>query len=187
MSSQDKNLKIDDNGFISCVKQIKSPNQDTRPLNQVISLIVIHSISLPPNNFDNSYIEDFFSNKLQINQHNYFKKIKDLKVSSHFLIKRKGELIQFVSCLNRAWHAGESSWKNKKSCNDFSIGIELEGSDTIKYEDIQYKVLIKLLKSLHMKYPVVDVVGHSEIAPGRKTDPGDLFDWNLINAENFNV
>ena len=97
------------------------------------------------------------------------------------------ELIQFVSCLNKAWHAGRSSWKHKKNCNDFSIGIELEGSDIVKYEDIQYKVLINLLKSLRMKYPVTDIVGHSDIAPGRKTDPGDVFDWNLINAENFNV
>ncbi len=160
------------------------PNYDLRPSKQTISLVVIHCISLPPNKFGNSYIEDFFKNDLDISQHAYFKKIKDLKVSSHFLIKRKGELIQFVSCLKKAWHAGESVWRNKKNCNDFSIGIELEGSDIIKYEDIQYKVLLKLLKSLRMKYPVTDIVGHSDIAPGRKTDPGHFFDWNLINSEN---
>ena len=185
MTSQDKLFRIDENGYLAHVKQIESPNYNLRPPKQAISLIVIHSISLPPNKFGNSYIEDFFLNDLDISEHAYFKKIKDLKVSAHFLIKRKGELIQFVSCLNKAWHAGESSWKNKKNCNDFSIGIELEGSDIINYEDIQYKVLSKLLKSLRMKYPVTGIVGHSDIAPGRKTDPGNLFDWNLINTENF--
>ena len=187
MTSQDKLFWIDENGYLPYVKQIESPNYDLRPANQSISLIVIHSISLPPNKFGNSYIEDFFLNDLDISEHAYFKKIKDLKVSAHFLIKRKGELIQFVSCLNKAWHAGESSLKNKKNCNDFSIGIELEGTDIDAYEDIQYKVLIKLLKSLYIKYPIADIVGHSDISPGRKTDPGDSFDWNLINSENFNV
>ncbi|MBT3826274.1 MAG: 1,6-anhydro-N-acetylmuramyl-L-alanine amidase AmpD [Nitrosomonadales bacterium] len=187
MSSQNKIFKIDEDGFLTHVKKIDSPNYDSRPLNQTISLIIIHSISLPPNKFGNSHIEDFFTNKLEINQHPYFKKIKHLKVSSHFLIKRKGELIQFVSCLKRAWHAGESSWKNVNNCNNFSIGIELEGSDIMKYEDIQYKVLIKLLKSLRLKYPITDVVGHSDVSPGRKADPGNFFDWKIINMENFNV
>ena len=185
MTSQDKLFRIDENGYLPQVTQIESPNYDLRPSKQTISLVVIHCISLPPNKFGNLYIEDFFKNDLDISQHAYFKKIKDLKVSSHFLIKRKGELIQFVSCLNKAWHAGESSWKNKNNCNDFSIGIELEGSDIITYEDIQYKVLRKLLRSLRIKYPVTDIVGHSDIAHGRKTDPGSLFDWNLINSENF--
>ena len=185
MTSQDKLFSIDEKGYLPHVKQIESPNYDLRPPKQSISLIVIHSISLPPNKFGNSYIEDFFINNLDTSKHTYFKKIKDLKVSAHFLIKRKGELIQFVSCLNKAWHAGESSWKNKNNCNDFSIGIELEGSDIITYEDIQYKVLRKLLRSLRIKYPVTDIVGHSDIAPGRKNDPGSLFDWNLINSENF--
>ena len=184
MTSQDKLFRIDENGYLPQVTQIESPNFDLRSSKQTISLIVIHCISLPPNQFGNSYIEDFFKNDLDISQHNYFNQIKDLKVSSHFLIKRKGELIQFVSCLKKAWHAGESVWRNKKNCNDFSIGIELEGSDVIKYEDIQYKVLLKLLKSLRMKYPVTDIVGHSDISPGRKTDPGHFFDWNLINSEN---
>jgi len=184
MTSQDKLFWINEKGYLPYVKQIESPNYDLRPVKQSISLIVIHSISLPPNKFGNSYIEDFFLNDLDISEHTYFKKIKDLKVSAHFLIKRKGELIQFVSCLNKAWHAGESTWKNKKNCNNFSIGIELEGSDIINYEDVQYKILRKLIKSLRMKYPVEDIVGHSDIAPGRKTDPGNLFDWNLINTEN---
>jgi len=187
MNSQDKIFKIDKGGFISSAKQVKSPNQDSRPLNQNISLIVIHSISLPPNKFGNSYIEDFFSNKLEIKKDRYFKEIQNLKVSSHFLIKRKGELIQFVSCLNRAWHAGKSSWGNMTNCNDFSIGIELEGSDIIAYEDIQYEVLIKLIKSLYNNYPIADIVGHKDIAPCRKTDPGKFFDWNIINSEDFNA
>ena len=114
MTSQDKLFTIDENGYLPHVKQIESPNYDLRAPKQSISLIVIHCISLPPNKFGNSYIEDFFLNNLDISEHTYFKKIKDLKVSSHFLIKRKGELIQFVSCLNKAWHAGRSSWKHKK-------------------------------------------------------------------------
>ena len=164
MTSQDKLFRIDENGYLPQATQIESPNYDSRPPKQTISLVVIHCISLPPNKLGTSYIEDFFKNELDIRQHAYFRKIKDLKVSSHFLIKRKGELIQFVSCLKKAWHAGESVWGNKKNCNNFSIGIELEGSDTIKYEDIQYKVLLVLLKSLRMKYPVTDIVGHSDIA-----------------------
>lgn len=187
MNTQDKNFKIDEDGFIYCANQIDSPNHDSRPLNQKISLIVIHSISLPPNKFGNSYIEDFFTNKLDVNEDPYFKKIQHLNVSSHFLIKRKGELIQFVSCLKRAWHAGTSSWKDVNNCNDFSVGIELEGSDIMKYEDIQYEVLIKLIKSLYESYPIEDIVGHNDISPGRKTDPGKFFDWNIIKSEGFNA
>jgi len=137
---------------------------------------------LPPGQFNNSFIEDFFQNKLNPTLHPYFETIKDLKVSAHFLIKRKGELIQFVSCHNRAWHAGESSWKGMSNCNDFSIGIELEGTEIEPYEEIQYKVLLNLLVQLKKEYNIIDIVGHSDIAPHRKTDPGPSFDWNKIKT-----
>jgi len=137
---------------------------------------------LPPGQFNNSFIEDFFQNKLNPTLHPYFETIKDLKVSAHFLIKRTGELIQFVSCHNRAWHAGESSWKGMSDCNDFSIGIELEGTEIEPYEEIQYKVLLNLLVQLKKEYNIIDIVGHSDIAPHRKTDPGPSFDWNKIKT-----
>ena len=137
---------------------------------------------MPPGQFNNSFIEDFFQNKLNPTLHPYFETIKDLKVSAHFLIKRTGELIQFVSCHNRAWHAGESSWKGMSDCNDFSIGIELEGTEIEPYEEIQYKVLLNLLVQLKKEYNIIDIVGHSDIAPHRKTDPGPSFDWNKIKT-----
>ena len=183
MNSDEKLFRIDDQGFIENLNKIQSPNFDCRPKNTDIDLLVIHNISLPPNQFGGNYIEDFFQNKLDLKKHSYFKTIKKLKVSSHFLIKRSGELIQFVSCNNRAWHAGDSSWKHKSNCNDFSIGIELEGTDHEPFEDNQYMKLINLIKCLSESYPISDIVGHNQIAPQRKTDPGPLFNWNLINLE----
>tara|TARA_B100001996_G_scaffold9151_1_gene7695 strand:+ start:425 stop:991 length:567 start_codon:yes stop_codon:yes gene_type:complete len=177
--------ELNQNGLIKDANFLKSPNYDNRPKDKLISMIVIHSISLPPNKFGGQFIEDFFTNKLDVNYDSYFENIKKLKVSSHFLIKRNGELIQFVSCKDRAWHAGDSNWKNNSNCNDFSIGIELEGSDLVPFEEMQYMKLIDLLKCLCKNYPISDIVGHNQIASGRKTDPGPLFDWNLINAENF--
>ena len=185
MNSLEKIFNINSNGFINDIKLVNSPNQDDRPIAKFITMIVIHNISLPPNKFGGNNIEKFFTNKLG-NNDPYFIKIKNLKVSSHFLIKRNGELIQFVSCLKRAWHAGESSWNGKNNCNDISIGIELEGSDDIKYDKTQYLQLIKLIKSLYRNYPINEILGHSQIAPGRKTDPGPLFEWDLINSESFN-
>ena len=172
-------------GLIKDANFLKSTNFDARPRGKLINMVVIHSISLPPNKFGGTFIEDFFTNKLKIKKNSYFKKIKDLKVSSHFLIKRTGELLQFVSCKNRAWHAGESNWKNNSNCNDFSIGIELEGSDLTPFEEIQYMKLINLLKCLCKYYPINAIVGHNQISPERKTDPGPFFDWEIINAENF--
>ena len=172
-------------GLIKDANFLRSTNFDARPIGKVINMVVIHSISLPPNKFGGTFIEDFFTNKLKIKKNSYFKKIKDLKVSSHFLIKRTGELVQFVSCKNRAWHAGDSNWKNNSNCNDFSIGIELEGSDLTPFEEIQYMKLINLLKCLCKYYPINVIVGHNQIAPERKTDPGPFFDWEIINAENF--
>jgi len=185
MTSSHNFYELKHDGLIKNTKFLKSPNFDSRPKNKSISMIVIHSISLPPNKFGGKSIEDFFMNKLNIKNDPYFKKIEKLKVSSHFLIKRNGDLIQFVSCNHRAWHAGDSKWKNNSNCNDFSIGIELEGSDLIKFEKIQYMKLINLIKCLCKNYPINDIVGHNQIAPKRKTDPGPFFNWNLIKAENF--
>ena len=167
-------------GWYSGCKHLASPNFNSRPVNTPVHIIVIHSISLPPGIYNNNYIEDFFLNQLDIDAYPYFKEIKDLKVSAHFLIKRNGELIQFVSCNDRAWHAGESSYQGKESCNDFSIGIELEGDDKTPYENDQYIKLIELLGCLKKEYNIQDIVGHSDVAPNRKTDPGPLFNWKKI-------
>ena len=167
-------------GWYSECKQLSSPNFNSRPKNIPEYIVVIHSISLPPGIYNNNYIEDFFLNQLDTNAHPYFLQIKDLKVSAHFLIKRNGGLIQFVSCNDRAWHAGDSSYQGTENCNDFSIGIELEGDDKTPYENDQYIKLIELLGCLKKEYNVHDIVGHSDISPNRKTDPGPLFDWKKI-------
>ena len=167
-------------GWYSECKQLSSPNFNSRPKNIPEYIVVIHSISLPPGIYNNNYIEDFFLNQLDTNAHPYFLQIKDLKVSAHFLIKRNGGLIQFVSCNDRAWHAGDSSYQGTENCNDFSIGIELEGDDKTPYENDQYIKLIELLECLKKEYNVRDIVGHSDISPNRKTDPGPLFDWKKI-------
>jgi AmpD protein len=177
-----QNNFFDNDGWLKNANRVESDNFNQRPTLKKDFLVVIHSISLPPGQFNNSFIEDFFQNKLNPTLHPYFETIKDLKVSAHFLIKRKGELIQFVSCHNRAWHAGESSWKGMSNCNDFSIGIELEGTEIQPYEEIQYKVLLNLLVQLKKEYNIIDIVGHSDIAPHRKTDPGPSFDWNKIKT-----
>lgn len=177
-----QNNFFDNDGWLKNANRVDSDNFNQRPTLKKDFLVVIHSISLPPGQFNNSFIEDFFQNKLNPTLHPYFETIKDLKVSAHFLIKRTGELIQFVSCHNRAWHAGESSWKGMSECNDFSIGIELEGTEIEPYEEIQYKVLLNLLVQLKKEYNIIDIVGHSDIAPHRKTDPGPSFDWNKIKT-----
>lgn len=158
---------------------VASDNYNHRP-NSEISLVVIHNISLPPNEFGGSYIEQFFTNTLNTDLHPFFSKIKELKVSAHLLIKRDGSIVQFVPFDKRAWHAGESSFKGRQNCNDFSIGIELEGTDNLAYEKKQYEALNKAIKAIKLHYPITDVVGHSDIAPGRKTDPGSSFDWDQL-------
>ena len=169
------------NHILDSAKLVRSPNYSERINDYDIRLIVIHCISLPPKIYGNSYIEDFFCNKLNTNDHEYFREIKDLKVSSHFLIKRDGEIIQFVSILDRAWHAGVSSFEGREDCNDYSIGIELEGTDVDCFEDNQYESLVSLTSTLMSELPRITldrIVGHSDIAPGRKSDPGKGFDWN---------
>jgi len=162
---------------------IPSPNFNHRPQDAEISLLVVHSISLPPNQFGGPYIDDFFQNRLQ-GEDPFFDDIKDLKVSAHFLIRRDGELHQYVACDKRAWHAGLSRWQGHENCNDFSIGVELEGADHIAYEDVQYQRLAALIYTLQQAYPGIKnqahVVGHCHIAPGRKTDPGPAFDWPYL-------
>lgn len=162
---------------------LASPNCDDRPDIDDISLIVIHGISLPPGEFGGPYIEQFFTNRLNSEQHPFFTEIKDMRVSSHALIRRDGELIQFVPFEKRAWHAGQSSYQGRERCNDFSIGIELEGTDEDKYTDQQYATLADLIASILLVYPNTSqerIVGHSDIAPGRKTDPGPGFDWTKL-------
>jgi AmpD protein len=165
--------------WLTGAKQLPCVNFNERP-DTPISLIVIHNISLPPKKFGGRYIEDFFANQLDASHHPYFASIENLKVSSHLLIKRTGEVLQFVPFNKRAWHAGESCFKQQQNCNDFSIGIELEGTDDINYTQEQYKALNHAIKALKSCYLITDIVGHSDISPGRKTDPGKAFDWNKI-------
>lgn len=157
-----------------------SPNCDERPPGELIQLVVIHAISLPPGKFGGDAIERLFTNRLNPADHPYYAKIHALHVSAHFLIRRDGALIQFVPCDKRAWHAGLSSWHGRDRCNDFSLGIELEGCDELPFEEAQYRTLEHLLNVLKRRYPLTAVVGHAEIAPGRKTDPGPNFDWQRI-------
>lgn len=164
-------------GWLRGVKRIDSPNFDVRPEGERVSLIVIHAISLPPDAFGGPGVIELFTNRLNPEAHPYYASIQHLRVSSHFFIRRDGELIQFVSTGDRAWHAGVSSWQGRERCNDFSIGIELEGCDSLPFEDAQYTALSTLLERLARRYPGCDIAGHSDIAPGRKTDPGPFFDW----------
>jgi AmpD protein len=170
-------MQIDSDGLLQGVRCVPSPNCDARPARTAIELLVIHSISLPPGEFGGPGVVELFTNRLDPNGHPYYREIAGREVSAHFLIRRDGELIQFVPCGRRAWHAGESVWRGRSRCNDFSLGIELEGCDDQPFEDAQYKRLAELTRALQAKYPITDIVGHSDIAPGRKTDPGPCFDW----------
>ena len=157
-----------------------SPNFGARPDSTEISLLVVHNISLPPGQFGGSHIEDFFCNRLQADAHPYFATIAELQVSAHALIRRDGSVVQFVSCLDRAWHAGRSCFQGEVECNDFGIGIELEGADDIPYTAEQYSALAGLASQVMAAWPAITperITGHSDIAPGRKTDPGPAFDW----------
>lgn len=169
-----------DDGWLSGVRRIPSPNVDERPPGVAICLVVIHAISLPPGEFGGNGIIELFTNTLNPEAHPYYRDIANLRVSAHFLIRRDGELIQFASVNRRAWHAGASWWAGREHCNDFSIGIELEGNDDQIFEDIQYQILNALLLMLMQHYPLREIVGHSTISPGRKIDPGPCFDWTRI-------
>lgn len=178
-------MTIDDEGWLQACDRLHSPNCDARPHNAEIKLIVIHGISLPPGEFGGGYIEQFFCNQLDANTHPYFADICQMRVSAHCLIERDGRLLQFVPFHKRAWHAGVSSWRGQSACNDFSIGIELEGTDELAYSDQQYQQLNRLLASLKFYYPAIQadaIRGHSDIAVGRKTDPGYAFDWSRLQG-----
>ncbi|MEM7195409.1 MAG: 1,6-anhydro-N-acetylmuramyl-L-alanine amidase AmpD [Pseudomonadota bacterium] len=173
------------NGWYSGARCVPSPNYDFRPDVDDISVIVIHAISLPPDTFGGDFVESFFCNELEPSAHPYFGEIRELQVSAHFYIKRSGELLQFVSGNHRGWHAGQSRFDGRTAVNDFSIGIELEGCDTVDFESVQYDVLATLVTALRVEYPKIDsdrIVGHSDIAPGRKTDPGPHFDWDRLRS-----
>ena len=159
-----------------------SPHCDERPEGERISLVVIHGISLPPGDFGGPYIDDLFLGRLDPGAHKYFGDVASMRVSSHFLIRRDGALVQYVPCAMRAWHAGASEWKGRGRCNDFSVGIELEGSDDVPYAEPQYETLTALLRALFDRYGAIDIAGHSDIAPGRKTAPGPWFDWARLGA-----
>ena len=174
-----------DQGWLTTAKRCPSPNHNCRPEGCQPELLVIHNISLPPNRFGGGYIEQFFQNRLDVSQHPYFETIAGLQVSAHLLIGRNGELVQFVSFDQRAWHAGQSSYCGQENCNDFSVGIELEGADFIPYTEQQYLRLAQVTRTLLDYYPEMtkqQITGHSDIAPGRKTDPGDAFNWQYFNG-----
>ncbi|WP_295626632.1 1,6-anhydro-N-acetylmuramyl-L-alanine amidase AmpD [uncultured Nitrosomonas sp.] len=176
-------MPIDTAGLLDTARFIASPNCDDRPGDTKISLLVIHNISLPPNQFGGNGVIELFTNQLDPQAHPYYQSLQGSKVSAHFFIRRDGAIIQFVPCIKRAWHAGVSCWQGKERCNDFSLGIELEGSDTIPFTENQYSSLTALTQCLCNQYPIQNIAGHSDIAPGRKTDPGPCFNWNKYALE----
>lgn len=174
--------RLDGEGWLTGARRVPSPNCDERPAGEAVRLLVVHNISLPPGDFGGPGVEALFTNRLDPAAHPYYAEIRHLRVSAHFFIRRDGELVQFVPCGKRAWHAGVSNWKGRERCNDFSIGIELEGTDELPFTDAQYEVLAGLVKALRQAYPVEGLAGHSDIAPGRKTDPGPHFDWKRLTT-----
>lgn len=175
-------LRMGAEGWLDGACRIVSANSDQRPAGEAVSLIVVHAISLPPGEFGGDGIVRLFTNRLDPAAHPYFAQIASLRVSAHLLIRRDGELIQFVACGQRAWHAGLSSWNGRARCNDFSLGIELEGCDGLPFTDAQYRRLLDVVDVLRAHYPIEAVVGHSDVSPGRKTDPGPCFDWRRLAA-----
>ena len=170
-------------GWLSCAQHQPSPNFGLRPAGADINLAVIHSISLPPGQYGTGCVQQLFANQLDWDAHPYFQSIRGLEVSSHFFITRSGEVWQFVSCDDRAWHAGKSQWCGRENCNDFSIGIELEGLEGMTFETAQYHALTELCQALVAQYPITHIAGHEHIAPGRKQDPGSGFNWQLLQTQ----
>ena len=175
-------MKVDGEGWLDSARRVSSPNCDARPAGVVADTLVIHHISLPPEHFIGDAVERLFTNRLDLEAHPYYARLRDVHVSAHFLLRRRGELLQFVSCRQRAWHAGPSRLLERERCNDFSIGIELEGSSARPFTATQYRRLVKLIAALRQAYPLRFIAGHSDIAPGRKEDPGPLFDWRRLEA-----
>jgi AmpD protein len=176
-------MKLDPDGRLAPCRFVASPNHDERPSGERVTLLVVHSISLPPGEYGGDAIERLFTNRLDPGAHPYFHEIAGLRVSSHFLVRRDGELLQFVATGRRAWHAGESRWRARSRCNDFSVGVELEGSDDGPFERAQYQRLAALVAALRERLPLEAITAHSDIAPRRKTDPGAGFDWPRLLAD----
>lgn len=185
-SSRARGLAVDtDTGLLAGAAFVPSPNCDDRPAGVVADLVIVHGISLPPGEFGGPWIDRLFTNDLPPDAHPYFATVAALRVSSHLLIRRDGELVQYVPLHRRAWHAGVSSWQGRERCNDYSIGIELEGADDTPYESGQYAMLARVIATLCRAIPALTaerVVGHSDVAPGRKTDPGPAFDWPRLRT-----
>lgn len=178
-------IGIGADGWLRGVRRVRSPNHDRRPVGTEVELIVVHGISLPPGEFGGRWIADLFMNRLDPTAHPYFATIAGLEVSSHLLVRRDGAVVQFVPLDARAWHAGASRFRGRERCNDFSIGIELEGADRVPYTQRQYARLATLARLIMRRHPLVTprrIVGHSHVAPGRKTDPGPAFDWRSFRA-----
>ncbi|TJZ71695.1 1,6-anhydro-N-acetylmuramyl-L-alanine amidase AmpD [Chitiniphilus eburneus] len=175
-------LTLDARGYCPQVRQVVSPNHDARLDGDAVKVVVVHNISLPPGEFGGDDIERLFTNRIDPAARPGYDELARLRVSAHFLIRRDGELVQFVPTEARAWHAGVSQWCGRARCNDFSVGIELEGCDFAPFEAAQYISLLAVLRALAHRYPLEAIVGHSEIAPGRKTDPGPFFDWAQVHA-----
>ena len=173
-------MRVDGDGWLAGARRAPSPNFDARPAEVVVDTLVIHHISLPPEHFVGDAVERLFTNRLDPQAHPYFERLRDVHVSAHFLLRRRGELLQFVACGQRAWHAGASRLLERERCNDFSIGIELEGSSARPFTATQYRRLAQLIAALRTAYPLRFIAGHSDIAPGRKDDPGPLFDWRML-------
>lgn len=176
-------MPIDGAGWLPAARRCESPNHGARPDGMVVDLAVVHSISLPPGVYGGDAIERLFTNRLDWNEHPYYDQIRGMEVSAHFLVRRDGELVQFVSCERRAWHAGRSHWRGRDNCNDFSVGIELEGLEGQTFEAEQYRALADLLKAVALRYPLTGVAGHEQVAPGRKEDPGAGFDWPRLMSQ----
>lgn len=173
-------MRIGADGWAVGVRQVPSPNCDARPAGTAVDLLVVHNVSLPPGRFGSGAVERLFLNAPEPHPDPFLETLVALRVSAHFLVERGGRISQFVSCLQRAWHAGASEFEGRTGCNDFSIGIELEGTDFLAFEPAQYTALAQLARALCAAFPLRAVRGHSHIAPGRKTDPGPLFDWGLF-------
>jgi N-acetyl-anhydromuramoyl-L-alanine amidase len=169
-------------GWYAAAKRLDSPNFGPRPAGACIDLLVIHSISLPPGQYGGNEVQALFTNQLDWDAHPYFAQIRGLQVSSHFYVRRDGALWQFVSCNDRAWHAGASEYRGRSNCNDDSIGIELEGLEGETFEPAQYESLARLCQAIATQYPIAHIAGHEHIAPGRKQDPGPGFDWSLLRS-----
>lgn len=170
-------MRIGRDGRVAGARYVASPNCDARPAGTAISLLVVHSISLPPGRYGGDAIERLFTNRLDPGAHPYFREIAQLRVSAHFLVRRGGALLQFVPVQRRAWHAGASRWRGAERCNDYSVGVELEGTDQASFSDAQYRCLAQLARALRARLPLRACAAHSDVAPGRKTDPGARFDW----------